>query len=177
MVCKLKYRVAVLAVASAMTPWLQASERSDSAVAEKPNIVVVFADDMGYGDLSCFGHPTIDTPNLDRMASEGQKWTNFYVAAPICTPSRAALLTGRLPIRSGMCSDKRGVLFPDSAGGLPGNEVTLAEALKTVGYATACVGKWHLGHLPRYLPTSNGFDSYFGIPYSNDMDRERSRHK
>ncbi len=175
MVCKLKCRViacfAVLAIASAVPSGLQASERSDSAVAEKPNIVVVFADDMGYGDLSCFGHPTIHTPNLDRMASEGQKWTNFYVAAPICTPSRAALMTGRLPIRSGMCSDRRGVLFPDSAAGLPANEVTLDEALKTVGYATACVGKWHLGHLPRYLPTSNGFDSYFGIPYSNDMDR------
>jgi len=155
-----------------MTTRLQACDRSNSAVTEKPNIVVVFADDMGYGDLSCFGHPTIHTPNLDRMASEGQKWTNFYVAAPICTPSRAALLTGRLPIRSGMCSDRRGVLFPDSAGGLPGREVTLAEALKTVGYATACVGKWHLGHLPQYLPTNNGFDAYFGIPYSNDMDRK-----
>jgi arylsulfatase A len=176
MVYTSKYSViacfAVLALASALTPWLQASERSDSAVAEKPNIVVVFTDDMGYGDLGCFGHPTINTPNLDRMAIEGQRWTNFYVAAPICTPSRAALLTGRLPIRSGMCSNKRGVLFPDSAGGLPGHEITLAEALKTVGYATACVGKWHLGHLPRYLPTSNGFDSYFGIPYSNDMDRK-----
>jgi arylsulfatase A-like enzyme len=104
------------------------------------------------------------------MASEGQKWTNFYVGASVCTPSRAALMTGRLPIRSGMCG-KRRVLFPDSAGGLPEREVTLAEGLKTRGYATACIGKWHLGHLPQYLPTSNGFDSYFGIPYSNDMDR------
>lgn len=176
MALRLKFSVntflVVLVGVGMLTPWLQASERSNSAVTDKPNIVVVFADDMGYGDLSCFGHPTIHTPNLDRMASEGQKWTNFYVAAPICTPSRAALLTGRLPIRSGMCSDKRGVLFPDSAGGLPADEVTLAEALKTVGYVTACVGKWHLGHLPQYLPTSNGFDSYFGIPYSNDMDRK-----
>ena len=134
-----------------------------------PNIVVLFADDLGYGDLGCFGHPTIATPKLDRLASEGQRWTNFYVAASVCTPSRAGLMTGRLPIRNGMCGDRR-VLFPDSSGGLPDSEVTVAEALKPLGYATACIGKWHLGHLPEYLPTSQGFDSYFGIPYSNDMD-------
>ena len=138
---------------------------------KKPNFIIVFCDDMGYGDAGCYGHPTIRTPNLDHMAAEGQKWTNFYVAASVCTPSRAALLTGRLPIRSGMCSDKRRVLFPDSAGGLPQRETTIAEALRPKGYATACIGKWHLGHLPQYLPTNNGFDYYFGIPYSNDMDR------
>jgi len=138
---------------------------------ESPNIVVIFCDDLGYGDLSCFGHPTIKTPNLDRMAAEGVKLTQFYSASPVCTPSRAALMTGRLPIRSGMCSDKRRVLFPNSGGGIPASEITLAEALKEQGYATACVGKWHLGHLPQFLPTCNGFDSYFGIPYSNDMDR------
>lgn len=138
---------------------------------DQPNFVVIFCDDLGYGDLSCFGHPTIKTPNLDQMAVEGQKWTNFYVAACVCTPSRAGLMTGRYPIRNGMCSDNRRVLFPDSAGGLPRSEITIARALKGLGYKTACVGKWHLGHLPEFLPTSHGFDSYFGIPYSNDMNR------
>ena len=141
------------------------------AATDKPNVVIIFTDDMGYGDVGIYGHPTIRTPNIDRMAAEGQKWTQFYTAASVCTPSRAGLLTGRLPIRSGMCSDVRGVLFPDSSGGLPVDELTLAEALKHLGYATACIGKWHLGHLPDHLPMNHGFDSYFGIPYSNDMDR------
>lgn len=142
------------------------------ALADRPpSFVVIFCDDLGYGDLGAFGHPTIRTPRLDRMAAEGQKWTSFYTGASVCTPSRAALLTGRLPIRSGMCSGKTRVLFPDSKGGLPQDEVTIAEALKPLGYATAAVGKWHLGHLPEFLPTRQGFDSYFGIPYSNDMDR------
>jgi arylsulfatase A len=146
---------------------------SQLQAADQPNFVVIFCDDLGYGDLSCFGHPTIKTPNLDQMASEGQKWTNFYVAACVCTPSRAGLMTGRYPIRNGMCSDKRRVLFPDSAKGLPQSEITIARALKELGYQTAAVGKWHLGHLPDFLPTSHGFDSYFGIPYSNDMSRIR----
>lgn len=139
--------------------------------AEKPNIVIVFADDLGYGDLGCQGHPTIRTPHLDRMAAEGMRFTNFYSAAPVCTPSRAALLTGRYAVRSGMASDKRRVLFPNSAGGLPESEITLAAALKAQGYATASIGKWHLGHLPQYLPHRRGFDTWFGLPYSNDMDR------
>ncbi|MGK7394183.1 MAG: sulfatase family protein [Candidatus Cyclobacteriaceae bacterium M3_2C_046] len=133
-----------------------------------PNFVILFADDLGYGDVGVYGHPTIKTPNLDQLASEGMKLTQFYAAASICTPSRAGLLTGRLPIRNGMCGG-RGVLFPDSDGGLPPSEITIAEALKTKGYASACVGKWHLGHLEQYLPTNQGFDYYFGIPYSNDM--------
>ena len=137
----------------------------------KPNFIVIFTDDMGYGDLGVYGHPTIRTPYLDQMASEGQKWTQFYVGASVCTPSRAALLTGRLPVRSGMCSDRNRVLFPNSVHGLPATEITLAEQLQKAGYATACIGKWHLGHRPEYLPTNHGFDSYYGIPYSNDMDR------
>jgi arylsulfatase A-like enzyme len=140
-----------------------------SRTSRLPNIIVILADDLGYGDLGCFGHPTIRTPNLDRMAAEGMKLTQFYSAAPVCTPSRAALLTGRLPIRTGMCSDKRRVLFPKSAGGLQPSEITIARALRAKGYATACIGKWHLGHLPQYLPMRHGFDYYFGIPYSNDM--------
>ena len=139
-----------------------------------PNFVVIFCDDLGYGDLACFGHPTIATPHLDDLAARGMKWTQFYCAAPVCTPSRAGLLTGRIPVRSGTMATalpgSRRVLFPDSARGLPPEEMTIAEVLKTRGYATACVGKWHLGHLPEYLPTAQGFDSYYGIPYSNDMD-------
>lgn len=135
------------------------------------NVIIIFTDDQGYGDLGSYGHPTIRTPNIDRMAHEGQRWTNFYSAANVCTPSRAGLLTGRLAIRSGMCSNVRRVLFPDSDGGLPQTETTIAELLKTKGYRTSAIGKWHLGHLPPYLPTSHGFDSYYGIPYSNDMDR------
>jgi len=136
-----------------------------------PNFIIIFADDMGYGDVGAYGHPTIKTPNLDNMSYQGQRWTNFYVAAPVCTPSRAGLLTGRLPVRTGMSSEKRRVLFPDSKGGLPENEITIASALKGAGYTTACIGKWHLGHLPQYAPNAHGFDYYFGIPYSNDMDR------
>ncbi|MBF89042.1 MAG: arylsulfatase [Candidatus Marinimicrobia bacterium] len=142
-----------------------------------PNIIVIFGDDIGYGDVGIFGNPTIKTPNLDRMAYEGQKWTNFYSAASVCTPSRAGLLTGRLPIRSGMTSSKIRVLFPESWSGLQQSEITIAELVKQKKYATMHVGKWHLGHLPDYLPTKQGFDSYYGIPYSNDMDATQPKEK
>ncbi|MEM9327717.1 MAG: sulfatase, partial [Bacteroidota bacterium] len=151
----------LLALASCETPTPQD---------RPPNVIIIYADDLGYGDLSSFGNPTIKTPHLDRMAAEGQKWTQFYVASPVCTASRAALLTGRYPIRNGMTSPERGVLFPNSAGGLPPSEVTIAEVLKQKDYQTAAIGKWHLGHLPQFLPTRQGFDYYYGIPYSNDMD-------
>ena len=136
---------------------------------EQPNFVLIFCDDMGYGDLGCYGNPTIHTPNIDRMASEGMKFTQFYVGASVSTPSRSALMTGRLPVRNGLYGDKRDVLFPDSKAGLGQDEVTVAKLLQQNGYATACVGKWHLGHFSPYLPTDHGFDDFFGIPYSNDM--------
>ncbi len=145
--------------------WVVVLAAVAAAAQSKPNFVFFFADDLGYGDLACYGHPTIRTPNLDRMAAEGMRFTQFYSAANVCTPSRAALLTGRLPIRSGLTR----VLFPYSTGGIPDSEVTIAELLKKAGYTTACIGKWHLGHRPQYLPTRHGFDRYFGLPYSNDM--------
>lgn len=137
-----------------------------------PNIIIIFLDDLGYGDLGSYGNPTIHTPNIDKMAQEGMKFTQFYAAASVCTPSRAAILTGRYPIRTGLV---RGmipgrVLFPNDKKGLEHEEVTIAELLKQKDYATKAIGKWHLGDLPKYLPMQQGFDSYYGIPYSNDMD-------
>ena len=140
--------------------------------AAKPNIVVINCDDMGYGDLACFGNPTIKTPHLDRMALEGQKWTSFYVSASVSSPSRAGLLTGRLGVRTGMYGNRRDVLFPFSPGGLPAGELTIPELLKEAGYHTGCIGKWHLGHLPQYMPLRHGFDYFYGYPFSNDMSRE-----
>ncbi len=131
----------------------------------KPNVVLIFADDQGYQDLGVFGSPNIKTPNVDRMAGEGMRFTDFYSAASVCTPSRAALMTGCYPERVG----RLGVLFPRDKIGLNPSEMTIAELLKTRGYATACIGKWHLGHKQKFLPTNHGFDTYFGIPYSNDM--------
>ena len=136
----------------------------------KLNFIIVFVDDMGYGDLGVYGHPTIKTPILDQMATEGQKWTQFYSAASVCTPSRAALLTGRLPIRNGLMGGQVRVFFPDSQYGIPTSEITIAEKLKENGYKTAAIGKWHLGHKKQYLPLQHGFDYYYGIPYSNDME-------
>jgi arylsulfatase A len=159
-------RVAILSVGVAIA-WTTITHAGAQSGRHPPNFIIILADDQGYGDLGSYGHPTIRTPNLDRMAAEGQRWTSFY-AAPVCTPSRAQLLTGRLAVRTGLAG---GVLFPDSTGGLQPDEITVAEILKTHGYATAAVGKWHLGVLPEYLPMKQGFDSYYGIPYSNDMDQ------
>jgi len=147
---------------------------SGTLQAGKPNFILIFADDQGYGDLSCFGSKTIDTPNIDRIAKEGRKFTSFMVASPVCTPSRAALLTGCYPKRVGM---HQHVLFPSSTKGLNPKEHTIADHLKGQGYATACFGKWHLGHHKQVLPTSNGFDTYFGIPYSNDMNHPDNKGK
>ncbi len=149
--------------------WVEGNQRAS----DKPNFVIIFTDDQGYQDIGCFGSPSIRTPNLDRMAAEGMKFTDFYSAAAICSPSRAALLTGCYPPRVGITK----VLFPKDTIGLNPKEATIADVLKTRGYATACIGKWHLGHLPEFLPTSNGFDSYFGIPYSNDMDGVKDKDK
>ncbi len=141
---------------------------------DKPNFVIIFTDDQGYGDLGCFGSTKIKTPHIDRMAKEGRKFTNFMVASPVCTPSRAALLTGCYPKRVGM---HQHVLFPSSTKGLNPGEHTVADHLKAQGYATACFGKWHLGHHPETLPQKNGFDTYYGIPYSNDMNHPDNQGK
>ncbi|QDV08091.1 Arylsulfatase [Planctomycetes bacterium Poly30] len=131
-----------------------------------PNVVLIVTDDQGYGDLSCSGHPTIRTPRLDALAAEGRRLTQFYVASPVCSPSRAAILTGCYPRRVGM---HRHVVFPEYDYGLHTDEDTLADVLQRAGYRTACFGKWHLGHRPGMLPTDQGFDEWLGIPYSNDM--------
>lgn len=153
-------RAILSATASVLAP------RSVRAATKRPpNVVLIFADDLGYGDLGCYGS-RLATPNLDRLAAGGARFTQFTSANPVCSPSRAALLTGRYPTRVGVPA----VLFPYPTTGLPAEETTLAEGLKASGYRTACVGKWHLGHLPQFLPTARGFDEYFGIPYSNDMN-------
>jgi arylsulfatase A len=141
--------------------WLRAAPARN-----KPNLVILFADDQGYGDMGCYGSTKLKTPNFDRMAAEGMKLTDFYVAAPVCTPTRSALMTGCYPRRIGL---HQHVLFPNSKKGLNPSEITLAELLKEQGYATTCIGKWHLGHQRKFLPTRQGFDSYYGIPFSNDM--------
>ncbi|MDG1242005.1 MAG: sulfatase [Opitutae bacterium] len=137
-----------------------------AVASQKPNIIIVFNDDQGYQDLGCFGSPDIKTPHIDRMAEEGMKFTSFMVASPVCSASRAALLTGCYPNRVGVPN----VFFPNTGAlGLAPKHVTMAEVLKTVGYKTKAVGKWHLGDHLQFLPTNQGFDSYYGIPYSNDM--------
>lgn len=167
-----KWRVAVVIVLTmcALLPCRsgltgQQTTKEVRSGVKRPNFIVIFTDDQGYNDLGCFGSPNIKTPNIDRMAAEGMRFTDFYSGASVCTPSRAALLTGCYPERVGNLP----VLFPHSDRGLSHDETTIPEMLKSNGYATACIGKWHLGHHSHFLPTEHGFDEYFGIPYSNDM--------
>ncbi|MEO1999223.1 MAG: sulfatase, partial [Planctomycetaceae bacterium] len=143
--------------------------------ARKPNFVIVFCDDLGYADIGPFGSTRHATPILDKMAAEGMRLTDFYSSCSVCTPSRASLMTGCYPRRVNMHVDERNlcVLFPAARKGLHPNEITIAELLKPLGYATMCIGKWHLGDHPNFLPTRQGFDAYFGIPYSNDMHRKQ----
>jgi arylsulfatase A len=138
---------------------------ADPKAERPPNVVIVFADDLGYGDLGCYGAKGYTTPNLDRMAKEGVRFTDFYAAQAVCSASRTALLTGCYPNRVGIL----GALGPASKVGIHKDEKTIADVLKTKGYATAAFGKWHLGHHPQFLPTRHGFDEYYGLPYSNDM--------
>jgi len=140
----------------------------------RPNIIIFFTDDQGYADLGSYGAEGFTTPNLDTLATTGIKFTNFYVPATVCTPSRAALLTGKYPKRTNL---HQAVLFPFSEGGLAPAEVTMAEMLKESGYTTSCIGKWHLGHKPEFMPNNQGFDIFYGVPYSNDMDNHYYAHK
>lgn len=162
-----KFKLLVILILALINNYCSQNESN----ANKPNIIIILADDLGYGDIGVFGNKNIRTPNIDQMAFEGQKWTNFYAGASVCTPSRAALLTGRLPLRTGLTSNtRRGVLFPNSLNGIPQSEITIAEQLKKSNYKTKLVGKWHLGNKEEYFPMNHGFDSWFGLPYSNDMD-------
>ncbi len=153
------------AAAAGLAASLSTAAGRAHAASKKPNFVVLFADDMGYGDWSRGGNPTIKTPNLDRMANEGMHLTQFYSGNPVCSPSRSALMTGRNNIRTGVIH----VFFPPDRTGMSPDEITIADALKPLGYKSACIGKWHLGHTGEYMPRSQGFDYYYGILYSNDM--------
>ena len=140
---------------------------------DRPNIIIFFTDDQGYADVGCYGAEGFETPHIDRLASEGIRFTNFYVPATVCTPSRAGLLTGRYPKRYNL---HEAVLFPFSEGGLSLNEYTMAEMLRDNGYTTSIIGKWHLGHKEEFMPNNQGFDQFYGVPYSNDMDNYYYKH-
>lgn len=166
----------MIRLASIFLAWFAFVVPTNHASERPPNFVLIFCDDLGYGDLGCYGSTKNRTPHIDRLASGGMRFTDFYSSSPVCTPSRASLMTGCYPRRVGLHEDATGhwVLIPRSRRGLHPNEITIAEILKRAGYATACIGKWHLGDQPEHLPTRHGFDHYFGLPYSNDMqDRRR----
>ncbi len=145
-------------------------------MSENPNIILINCDDLGYGDLGCYGSSKNNTPHLDKLATEGMRFTDFYMASPVCSPSRGAMMTGCYPPRIGFGEfDGQIVLFPGDPIGLSADETTVASQLKSAGYATKIIGKWHCGDQPEFLPTRHGFDEYFGIPYSNDMGRQVDR--
>jgi arylsulfatase A-like enzyme len=146
-------------------PFLCALSLATSAFVAPPNVILINCDDLGYGDLGCYGAKDIRTPHLDRMAAEGTRFTDFSVTSALCTPSRASLMTGKYPGRVGLAT---GVLRPDARNGLAGSEITLAEVMKSAGYATGCIGKWHLGFLPGMRPLDQGFDSYYGVLHNLD---------
>ncbi|MHC4800152.1 MAG: sulfatase-like hydrolase/transferase, partial [Planctomycetota bacterium] len=153
----MKYRLLIVLIAAYICSPLSAADRP-------PNFIIILTDDQGYGDLGCFGSPNIETPNIDRMADEGIRFTSFY-SAPFCGPSRASLMTGSHPPRVSLAFNHS----PKARTGLNPHEITIAEVLKSQGYATMLIGKWHLGDHPKFLPTKHGFDTFFGLPYSNDQ--------
>lgn len=141
---------------------------------DRPNIILINCDDLGWGDLGCTGHPQHKTPHLDSLAADGTRFTDFYQASSLCSPSRGAMLTGCHPCRIGFDSfEGRGVLFPGQGVGLAPTEETFADMLRRAGYSTNIVGKWHCGDQPEFLPANHGFDTYYGLPYSNDMGIQR----
>ena len=154
-----------IACALVLLTFLPAIAAAQEKAKRPPNVIIIYADDMGYADLGCFGAKKIKTPHLDKMAKEGMRLKSFYVAQAVCSASRAALLTGKYSNRAGIL----GALGPATKTGLAREHVTIAEMLKALGYSTSMIGKWHLGHRPEYLPTQRGFDEYYGLPYSNDM--------
>lgn len=167
--------LALIAVAFTSLSFLQ-KKGSSRAAAKKPNVIIILADDLGYGDLSCYGQQQWQTPNIDRLGTEGAKLTHFYTPTPYCAPTRAALLTGRYPLRNKLIinpNPEKTKNFQTYRGndevGIADSELLLSEAFKQSGYATKIIGKWHLGHKPEFYPTRHGFDEYYGIPYSNDM--------
>lgn len=168
----MKYALLLLIVLVAMVACNSVADKQPTS----PNIILIFCDDLGFADLSSYGSVWNQTPEIDRMAVEGVRFTDFYAGAPVCTPSRAGLMTGCYARRVDLDLDvnNRWVLFPKAQKGINPEETTLPEALKEAGYATAIIGKWHLGDQPEFLPVRHGFDYWFGLPYSNDMGIRRN---
>ncbi len=172
-------KAAGLTAASLIIPGCATASMNVTGVSRPPNFIIIYCDDLGYGDIGCFGSTKHRTPNIDRMAEEGMRFTSFYVTSGVCTPSRSSLMTGCYPRRVNMHQNDTGlcVLFPVNKKGLHPDEITIADLLKKQGYATACIGKWHLGDQRQFLPTGQGFDYYFGIPYSNDMGKGKNNNR